>query len=1101
MPEEVTIDTILAQHMANKRAVRESIPPLPVVKGGFVEPPMIMTPVEIQADTNAVMDRLVGGLKLVGKGIAAPLTFAVEHLTRGQDVFQATVLTTFGRIPLKQYPGYVKNILNGTQRISGKEFMTLAIGQEKWEQLQHVNVIPGWTKELMTPEVHLGRRVKEKPVLSLAQVFGASVELFIDPFAVMSFIPRGFFKGATQFALVNKIGKAAAKAQLDPSTSIVTLPLRRMGSMIFSSRIPGIGPILLHGRDPVSMGLPVDYTDSYQLAAKALSDTGAHWGELFENLMLKYKPRKGIFGIGRREGLDEASQARVYDKIFENYKLKLSVQEQALVDEITEEVILPLHKRMVDMAYDSQKLPTTVRAGGRGPGLSTLSPRGVPRKVRRLVVMDPKRLLNQFVGAPKNFLTKPGGSEVNRKSLAQKMTATIGWKGIDGSMPFKASALHSSNKDPFHAVAQWVHQVENKLIMEERVRLVNGRWELKGLLIKYRPGAEGARRAADLAQGPGAAVIREIAKDKNKWDYFINKMHDITGNRAGRKELSIQNAVFDYLDGLAKNIDSPVRIKRIMAITMLGAAKATGRLTPQGDIRFPSIQNSVGYLTANTMMATLGLNLSSAIKNMSQLVNTAAVHGIPATLRGILRQADRWSEQGKTLKELRKSARFNNTFHQLVGDDVWTMLGRSKFDDFVMGPFNAVENHMRGITFNIKVGEMMKAKGLRTLADLDKGAVVKFRGGIPFTQTNSVIREMLEEGIKEAHKTNFIYGVAGRSQFMMGPVGRTAFALQSYSWKQAEFIASTWQRDGGAFLRLIGLNGWIIETLDRHRGINAENWLGWGFLPPSSLGRGPAQGALESLLRYSLASNEGNEREAERAMNSMRSSIREVFKLFGDPDAGIAIQGAMQNAAIAGLLPLPVVGVGRTFKMLNEFKTGIRETQTGRAWRHVTPDEAFKSWFFTTHQQMEDKRFKLMDQRARVQVSSVLNKRIKAYMRAAKGSDGTELMAAADELSKQILVQEPLTGTRAGLALPGGKVLGVQAISSGFRLNDSQLFWPHPGMIKSRLDNAMKGATVSEYVREMGRKDWLMDLYMSQYVNRGMAELDRGGIIALQDRR
>ena len=182
------------------------------------------------------------------------------------------------------------------------------------------------------------------------------------------------------------------------------------------------------------------------------------------------------------------------------------------------------------------------------------------------------------------------------------------------------------------------------------------------------------------------------------------------------------------------------------------------------------------------------------------------------------------------------------------------------------------------------------------------------------------------------------------------------------------------------------------------------------------------------LLRYSLASNEGNEREAERAMNSMRSSIREVFKLFGDPDAGIAIQGAMQNAAIAGLIALPVVGVGRTFKMLNEFKTGIRETQTGRAWRHVTPDEAFKSWFFTTHQQMEDKRFKLMRKQAQVQVSSVLNRRIKAYMKAAAGSDGTELLAAAMELGADaVLVNTAIAVSDDPVAMGKAFKLAVEA--------------------------------------------------------------------------
>jgi len=955
-----------------------------------------------------------------------------------------------------------------------------------WETLANIPLLPGWTKEISTPTVQLGRTTKEVPVLSVGAFAAGAVEFIIDPFVAAAVIPRGFFT-------TTKLGRLAAKAQLDPATSVLTFPLRKAAAAVTSRMLPGFGPFLFHLRDPISAGLPGIVTDAMQFGGKALETAGDRWGRIMIGLVKKHRPRKGFLrqiGIGRREGLDEAALARVATKLFENPRLKVLPAEQALVDDMLQDVILPLHKEMQGMGYDRIRAQGIVRGRTAGPTDVFAASRQAgrtPKAGEVSIIWDPERdLLSKFHITPKGFQLRP--SAIGEPPFSARMRTEVNWKVPGRKMPYEFRDLHTSNKDPFHALEMWVEQVQRQLILEERVRARGGGWALRGLVNRFRPSDPNRNevlKRLKLTKGADAAAVREMAGDENTWKYFVNKMHDFTGHRAGKFELAVSNTMIAFVNGINSNIESAARKNRILRYVL---KKTRGRTDAGGLPQMPKIETIAGVMTANTMIATLGFNLASAIKNTSQLVNTAAVKGLPATFKGMYKMADYWSEEGKTLRQLRKAANFNNTYRRLINEEAFVKFGRRTFDDIAMGPFNAVEMHMRGIAFNVAVGEEMKRRGIRKLKDLDD--LLTPQG---FRNASQRVRELMELGIREAHDTNFIYGIAGRSHFMMSPIARVAFALQSFSWKQAEFVSRAWRRDGSALLRLIGMNGWLIEMGDRFAGINAENWLGWGFLPPSQLGRGPAIEALTNLTRAMMAVGEDDDRSFERFTNSLRGNIREIFRSFGDPEDVVGIQAAIGAAALAGLRPLPVVGIGKTFKVINEFRTGIRESRGGKTWQSVTPDEVLKSWFFQTHRQAEDKRFREMDRRLKTQVNSVLARRTKAYMRAMSGTDGNEVLAAAKELALPVGIKVPITGVG---------VFGTGVLrAAGFRLGDDKSFWPHPEMVKQRLDNLALRRTVSKDVTDMIDAGWALEVYLSQYANRAYAELDRGAILGLTDPR
>src|SRR5262245_7125978 len=173
-----SINDIVERRVNEIRAVRGAPPPIPVQ--GEIQPPGDVTAPELGEFARSLVDRAGHALGMVGKAALRPLTFSVEALARGDDVFRATALAAGRRIPLNEYPDYVKRAREGTGRISGSEFVQLAVGQSFWQQLDKTPLFPGWTKKIVYPEGYLGKRETEEPVVSFGDVAGVAAEFFMS---------------------------------------------------------------------------------------------------------------------------------------------------------------------------------------------------------------------------------------------------------------------------------------------------------------------------------------------------------------------------------------------------------------------------------------------------------------------------------------------------------------------------------------------------------------------------------------------------------------------------------------------------------------------------------------------------------------------------------------------------------------------------------------------------------------------------------------------------------------------------------------------------------------------------------------------------------
>lgn len=1051
-----TLQEALQAHLEDARLIRESPAPLPVEPGGHVDPPQPMTQVDLDTESERFMGKVVEGVGLAAKGTLGALTFATEPIDRADSLFRGTILTALGRVPVGDYPQFFRDAVNGRRKVSGNAFWEIALGQALAKQLDEIPIIPGWTRKVVAPLPDLaGYSVRTEPVVSVGRVMGLGAEFFVSPFAALSAIPRNFFKATA-------LGRLAAKAQLDPSTSLLTFPLRKMAAMATSSSTPW-GAFLLQGRDPPdALAKFPAIVDSMIDAGLRLEDAADKWGRELVDIAGKHVAKKGVFGIGARPGLSTVELGQVMDHIFFSPQ-RLNRGQQALVDELMDKVFRPIKARAREMGYDRIRQPGVKSPAQRaGPGIEFEVIRGPVRGTIGEVWDPEKDLLRKFVPTPYNYRYPP--NPVGTKNVDERLGVHVHWKRRGEALPYAPNDLTSLQKNPFHAVEMWLAQYERKMILEEKVRnTATGRLEDTGLLSKYAPRAKNGHLTDNqgLNVNPGLADFNDA-----EWRYYINKLHDFTGNRAGKLEITINNVMERFFGTIDAKMESTAQKSRIFKYFY----DKSKQLDPRG---FPA-QNTVSAvassMTAGTIIATLGLNLASAIKNTSQLINTASKEGIPATIRGLYKMADYWSAEGKALRELRKSANFRSEFRKVLYDDAWVKAGKRGVDGFLMWPFSTTEMWMRGITFNISAGRDLEKLGIRTVSDL---------AGLDKRVLSAVVRS----GRREAIDTNFLYGIAGRSHFMMSPVARVGFALQSYSWKQAEFLARTWKRDGGAFLRLVGLNGWAIDMADKMAGINAESWLGWGFLPPNTLGRGPAVEALTNLISLNYAAADGNEGEFAKRADALRGNVREIFRTFGDPDDTAALQAGLGAAALAGFLPVPMVGVARSFKTWNEFMTGVRASDSGRTWQRVGKGEAVKSWFFTSHRSAEDRRYQAMEASVRRQVDSTLDKRVKKFLSALRGRDGDEVVAAAKELSAPV-----------GLALPVSGFGLARMLPSGFRVGDERSFWPHPEMIERRMQLRQKQLAVSRDVLEMLDSGWASEVLWSEYANRGLAELSRGAI-------
>jgi len=174
----------------------------------------------------------------------------------------------------------------------------------------------------------------------------------------------------------------------------------------------------------------------------------------------------------------------------------------------------------------------------------------------------------------------------------------------------------------------------------------------------------------------------------------------------------------------------------------------------------------------------LGLNPVSAVKNLSQTVNTMSEIGVLPTLEGMARLT---TKKGRALiKE-----------HQVLDD--WQNI----FEKDV-----SIKNNVDGVIFSPMSGSEYLNRGFSFLGTYHK----VLRSGA--TQSEAVAK-----ALATTQETQFVYGKLGKSPFIdKVPFGRTFTMFTSFPRKQIEFLNHLRKDNKAGLFRYMGILG-LATTL------------------------------------------------------------------------------------------------------------------------------------------------------------------------------------------------------------------------------------------------------------------------------------------------
>lgn len=1032
----LTVQEAVQREVDRVRAMRTAPPPARV--DGTVEPPTPFGPEDEERVASQYLDSMKNAFFKIAKGTANTVSMAVEPLARADDVFRYSALTALGRIPLSEYPSYFSAAVDGKARISGAEFNRLAFGDSMYRQLKESRVVADdWIKAIVPDRFLAGREDNGEPLLSWADVLGLGSEVFVSPFAVGSILPRTAMSAT-------RVGRIAVKA-FDAPTTALLLPVRMAAKATLSPQNPfshyvmqALGPETVLGKK-----MP-------EFVKRFREDYDVYTGEV-EAWVGERLPK--IFD-GKHKAVfkDETKMARIWDHLAQPWTVKLAPDEKAAVDEIVADVLEPLARKLEEAGHG-------VKVGKKAwdPARHKMLP----------FLLDVSRY-------PKNRMRA-----LPERSLQQRMAIDLPLRELAKPMSHFYPLLEDRHKNVVTALGNFVERVEKKVAFERMEKVpkivpaagppLPGQAQVLTRVEEWVPAGSWAKYKPKTFFGEQGQNPLLLDLDERELQWLLSKGHELTGHRAYKNEIIFGRTMERFMASLDDNVRSLAQKNRILGYLY----KKPGGSPLDYPDRMDHIASA---MVGHVVVATLGLNLASSIHNMSQLTNIMAHEGISPVLRGMLNFA-KGGPEGKFLRDLRKEARFKSQFDQLVADPDLMQRSTTKLQSFFMAPFSATEMFVRGTAYHVALEKTLKAQGLK-LSDAIAagGSNMRWVG----------LGKAMKEAKHAALDTNFVYGLAGRGPLMAGPVARVAFSLQSFSIKEAEFLARTWSRDGGDFMRWVNLNGWAIDMLDKVAGVNAESWMGWGFLPPNTFGRGPQVETVTNLLRMLAARAEGDEKAFEDAVRGARGSIGEVFRAAG-ADVPEGVEVFVNSIGMLGVLPTPVVGIARTAKAYNEFTTGIRSEQGGATFRVVTPEEAAKSWFFTTHKAYADRQLAAMDRAVRAQVDRELDRRAKKFVRALQGRSGDEVWSTAQALGEKVPLKLPTTVGRSVLTGP-----------MRFLTSDDTSFFPHAEMISNRVSRLIRGATVSKAITDMDQAGWVRQILWAQYSNAAFQELQHGGVIPLQ---
>ncbi|MCJ7823749.1 MAG: hypothetical protein MUP44_02505, partial [Anaerolineales bacterium] len=186
--------------------------------------------------------------------------------------------------------------------------------------------------------------------------------------------------------------------------------------------------------------------------------------------------------------------------------------------------------------------------------------------------------------------------------------------------------------------------------------------ELEPALLKYAP------KTKRLG---GVEAEHEITRGMSQFQkiYLKNFINVFTGNNKGRTEININSAVEYFSEQVSH---APFGKKVIALQRKFGQAGPGDTLSD-----FSNANKLSGMFIHQIIRSTLGGNLSSAVQNLTQVLNFTVAKGIPATIKGMIR----WSDPNYKL--LRKSANLQQDFHAMWDEGMWVSKFGKKYDDVI----------------------------------------------------------------------------------------------------------------------------------------------------------------------------------------------------------------------------------------------------------------------------------------------------------------------------------------------------------------------------------------------------------------------------------
>src|SRR3990172_9141474 len=982
-------------------------------------------------------------------GIPQALGLAAEGLARVDTAFRQGILVAGGAVPIEEFPSKFARALDGDFEMSNREFMELYLSKELMANMAGIEVVPHWAKVAMNALPWVANVDKrEKPLVSIANVLDFSADIWATPFALMAGTPKA-------------AGTALAKLPIWSPLRSVT---RGVDSLFFNtaSRLPNpIASLLIHTREPLrALERHPEATAALQDARDLLTKNIVAQAPTLHNIFFEDQKALGVVARSMRK-YTQVEERVAFSKLFGEKNFAhlglpaATARTDALADELMSKVFTPLMQRGQAMGYVAK---------GWHPGeyLEAVLPsfvdlKSIPQDIMQSWSWKTLGVLRSYVLSKK---AQPGKA------------ATIGKLG-----------LTENNIDLVTASRDFVYAMERKLVWNARHRsttttprtiktgvidefgnpvtktilATRSTWVSDGPLLKYKP------RPTTIPTRQNPNVRDWSLSERNYMKNFIN---EIQGHARGRETLIIGEMSRRFFTSLKEGAER----NRVLKYPWAGIKRV---LPAQGSYDFPEFskpQYASRFFTHNVVRSVLWGNLGSAIKNTSQLLNTATVEGLPATLKGMFKMAN---------GEYRALAgrEVSNEFKRLLSDETCQQLLGARLDNVMMGPFNFVENFARGTAFNVYLDDFMKQARIPSLSAL---------------KASTKYEEAVRYAVRGSHETNFVYGVLGRpASFLGSPMLRPVTTLLSYGPKQAEFYRRAFINDGSAVIRAIGLHGWAIDFANKQLGIAPESWLGWGFIPPSRSLEGLPL-AASPQVNFALAIAEGlgaiasgHENEASAHFRRASGSVGQILDTA--PQLKAAISGQMapeeilaqsfDNEALGvilggaqalGWMPLPTVAIAKTMRSAVMFKTGVTPSQSGATWVPITRHDAVKSYFLQTTIQRSRAQLDNMTLKARARVDRELDARVGRYVSIVNkpGAEGDDILEAAAQLTAPI------------------------RISHGLVREPPATFLPYPEQIETRITTQIANRSTNRDLLEMEEAGWLQDVYWAQYLNLLLRDLE-----------